>query len=113
VEPKFVCIPVPGHTAGSMALLYNNRFLFSGDHLWWDRDLQQLVTPEILVWDDSQLERSVKKLLNLSFEWVLPGHGEHIHLPHRDMKKALDELLQRRRNFQHSPIYPDNPREPN
>lgn len=70
----------------------------------WDRDLQQLVTPENLVWDDLQLERSIRELLNHSFEWVLPGHGERIHLHHRDMKKALDELLQRRWNFQHSPL---------
>ena len=98
-EPEFVCIPVPGHTAGSMVLLYNNRFLFSGDHLWWDRNLQQLGTPENLVWDAMQLERSVRKLLNFSFEWVLPGHGERIHLPHREMKNAVEHLIQRRWNF--------------
>jgi glyoxylase-like metal-dependent hydrolase (beta-lactamase superfamily II) len=103
VEPEFVCIPVPGHTPGSMALLYNNRFLFSGDHLWWDRDLQRLGTPERLVWDEAQLEQSVRKLLTHSFEWVLPGHGERIHLYHGDMKKAVNQLLQHRWNFQHSP----------
>ncbi len=101
VKPEFVCLPVPGHTAGSMALLYNNRFLFSGDHLWWDRDLQQLGTPENLVWDDAQLEQSVRKLLHHSFEWVLPGHGERIHLPHRDMKNAVNQLIQRRWNLKH------------
>jgi glyoxylase-like metal-dependent hydrolase (beta-lactamase superfamily II)/ferredoxin len=98
VEPEFVFIPVPGHTAGSMALLYKNRFLFSGDHLWWDRDLQQLGTPENLVWDDAQLEQSVRTLLNYSFEWVLPGHGERIHLPCRDMKNAVEKLVQGRWN---------------
>ena len=36
VMPQFLVIPVPGHTAGSMVLLYKNRFLFTGDHLWWD-----------------------------------------------------------------------------
>lgn len=102
VEPEFVCIPVPGHTPGSMALLYNNRFLFSGDHLWWNRDFQRLGTPERLVWDDAELEQSVRKLLNHSFEWVLPGHGERIHLHHGDMKKAVHQLLQRRWNCQHS-----------
>ena len=100
-EPEFVFVPVPGHTAGSMALLYNNRFLFSGDHLWWDRDLQQLGTPENLVWDDAQLEQSVRTLLNYSFEWVLPGHGERIHLHHRVMKNAIDQLIQRRWNLKH------------
>jgi glyoxylase-like metal-dependent hydrolase (beta-lactamase superfamily II)/ferredoxin len=96
VEAEFVCLPVPGHTAGSMALLYNNRFLFSGDHLWWDRDLQQLGTPERLVWNAAQLERSVKKLRNYSFDWVLPGHGERVHLRPSDMQKAIDQLINRR-----------------
>ena len=35
-SPEFTIIPVPGHTAGSMCLLYRDRFLFTGDHLWWD-----------------------------------------------------------------------------
>lgn len=113
IEPDFVCIPVPGHTAGSMALLYKNHFLFSGDHLWWDRDIRQLETPERLVWDERKLEQSVMKLLNLAFEWVLPGHGERVHLSPSHMKKALDQLLQRRRNFQHSSLWSDNPGEPN
>jgi len=100
-KPEFVCIPVPGHTAGSMVMLYKKMFLFSGDHLWWDRDLQRLGTPENLVWDDAQLEQSVKKLLHHSFEWLLPGHGERIHLPHREMKNAVDQLIQRRWNLKH------------
>ncbi len=108
LAPEFVCIPVPGHTPGSMVLLYQNRFLFSGDHLWWDREIQQLGTPERLVWDDANLERSVGKLLNHSFEWLLPGHGERIYLKFGDMKKALDQLLQRRWPFPHSPPRPEN-----
>ena len=36
LAPEFELIPVPGHTAGSSALLYDRRFLFTGDHLWWD-----------------------------------------------------------------------------
>ena len=103
-EPEFVFIPVPGHTAGSMALLYKNRFLFSGDHLWWDRNLQQLRTPERLVWDEAQLERSITKLLNHSFEWVVPGHGERIHLHRHEMKNAVEQLAQRRRNRKHSQL---------
>ena len=103
-NPEFECIPVPGHTAGSMVLLYKNRFLFSGDHLWWDRDLQQLGTPENIVWDDAQLERSVRKLLNYSFEWVLPGHGDRIHLPSHEMKLAVEQLAHRRWNFKPSQL---------
>ena len=102
VKSDFLCIPVPGHTAGSMALLYNNRFLFSGDHLWWDRDLQQLGTPKNLVWDDSQLQKSIRKLPDHSFEWVLPGHGERIHLPAHKMNAAINQLVKRRWPFTRS-----------
>jgi len=101
VGPEFVCIPVPGHTPGSMALLYKNRFLFSGDHLWWDRDRQGLGTPERLVWNAAELKRSVRKLLNYSFEWVLPGHGDRVHLPYPSMKSAVGQLGKRRWHVQH------------
>ncbi len=104
VEPGFVCIPVPGHTAGSMALLPRKRFLFSGDHLWWDRELQRLGTPENLVWNDAQLQKSVRKLLKYSFEWVLPGHGERILLPCPEMESAVEQLVQRRWPFNSSPL---------
>ncbi len=103
-ELEFLFIPVPGHTAGSMVLLHKNRFLFSGDHLWWERDLQQLGTPENLVWDEAQLEGSVKKLLNYSFEWVLPGHGERINLPCREMNSAVKQLIQRRWSLKNSRV---------
>jgi len=103
-EPEFVFIPVPGHTAGSMALLHKNRFLFSGDHLWWDRDFQKLGTPENLVWDNAQLEESVRTLLNYSFEWVLPGHGERIHLHREDMKDTVEKLIYRRWPLKNSPV---------
>ena len=96
VEAEFTCIPVPGHTAGSMVLLYKNRFLFSGDHLWWERDREELGTPENLVWNHAQLEQSIKKLLNSSFDWVLPGHGERNYLPANEMRAALEQLVKRR-----------------
>ena len=104
LQSEFSCIPVPGHTAGSLALLYKNRFLFSGDHLWWDRGLQQLGTPERLVWDTAQLEQSIRKLLGHDFEWVLPGHGERIHLPPTKMKNAIEQLIQRRWKYTYSGV---------
>src|SRR5581483_5008831 len=45
----FRVIPVPGHTEGSIALLHANRYLFSGDHLWWDRELGGLDVPNVYV----------------------------------------------------------------
>ena len=92
----FTLIPVPGHTPGSMALLYRDEFLFSGDHLWWEPESHQLGTPEHLVWNEVQLIQSCKRLLGFTFEWVLPGHGHRVHLPQEKMKKALSQLVERR-----------------
>jgi glyoxylase-like metal-dependent hydrolase (beta-lactamase superfamily II)/ferredoxin len=90
-------IPVPGHTPGSMALLYDGRYLFTGDHLWWDRDRKRLETPEALVWNRTDLERSTERLLTIRCEWVLPGHGDRIHLPSVKMHQELERVVSRHR----------------
>jgi glyoxylase-like metal-dependent hydrolase (beta-lactamase superfamily II)/ferredoxin len=102
VSEPFRIIPVPGHTEGSIALLYDDRFLFSGDHLWWDRDITGLGAPEHLVWNEPRLLKSVATLLDHRFEWVLPGHGDRIHLTAPEMARHLDQLLARRRPIRSS-----------
>lgn len=97
VTPQFRIIPVPGHTPGSLALLYDDRFLFSGDHLWWDRETRSLDLPSLYVWSHDQLRRSTAQLLGYSFEWLLPGHGDRVQLPWSRMKEELHRLLARRR----------------
>lgn len=94
---QFQAIPVPGHTPGSMALLYDERFLFTGDHLWWNPDTKTLGAPQNLVWRERVLITSIEKLLAYRFEWVLAGHGDRVKLPIRDMRAKLIELLDRRR----------------
>jgi len=39
---EFLAIPTPGHTKGHCVLLFRERFLFTGDHLAWDRHGRQL-----------------------------------------------------------------------
>lgn len=95
-RPEFRIIPVPGHTAGSLCLLYRDRFLFTGDHLWWDQKTNELDSPQQLVWDAETLRRSIATLTGYSFEWVLAGHGGRIHVPHADMHMALRALVRRR-----------------
>lgn len=90
-----ITIPVPGHTPGSMALLYKNRFLFTGDHLWWDAGKQKLDAPQRLVWRKHVLIASLRKLLDYPFEWVLAGHGERICLPADQMRAKLQVLVER------------------
>ena len=96
VMPHFLIIPVPGHTAGSMALLYKNTFLFTGDHLWWDSAQQRLGAPTRLVWRKHVLADSIRKLLDYPFEWVLAGHGDRIRLPAHEMRAQVQALVERR-----------------
>ena len=93
--PGFTLIPVPGHTDGSMALLYNDRYLFTGDHMSWDREINGLRLATVYVWKESALRRSAEKLLEYPFEWVLPGHGDRMHLSADRMKEELLLLLER------------------
>ncbi len=97
VAPHFQVIPVPGHTAGSIALLYDERFLFSGDHLWWDSESRTLESPRRLVWSEPHLVQSIATLLNFRFVWLLAGHGDRVQLPVTEMRAQIKGLLERRR----------------
>ena len=73
-------IPVPGHTRGHTVLLYKDKFLFSGDHLAWSIHLQHLYAFNRFCWYSwSEQIKSMEKLANYSFAWVLPGHGRRYH----------------------------------
>ena len=68
-------IPTPGHTPGSICLLYGD-CLFTGDHLWWNQEKQGLSASRAYCWHDwGQQLRSLERLLAYDFRWVLPGHG--------------------------------------
>ncbi len=92
----FRIIPVPGHTEGSLCLLYRDRFLFTGDHLWWDPEARELSSPQQLVWNAEALHRSIEQLTECSFEWVLAGHGGRVCLPQSEMRAAVCDLVERR-----------------
>ncbi|HNC45531.1 MAG TPA: MBL fold metallo-hydrolase [Acidobacteriota bacterium] len=96
-HPDFQIIPTPGHTRGHMVLCYRNRFLFTGDHLWWSRVRQGLSASADYCWYSfpEQL-KSLAKLKNYSFEWVLPGHGQRVHLPAEQMQHELGQFLKNR-----------------
>ncbi len=96
LAPQFDLIPVPGHTPGSCALLYDQRYLFTGDHLWWDPETRSLEAPRRLVWRSRAMAQSIEKLLDYRFEWVLAGHGDRIHLSPAEMTSALQHLVERR-----------------
>jgi len=94
LEPDLLIIPVPGHTKGHTVLLYNNKFLFTGDHLAWSDQLNQLIAFRSACWYSwSELIKSMRKLANYSFEWVLPGHGRRYHADAKTMHQQMQQCL--------------------
>jgi glyoxylase-like metal-dependent hydrolase (beta-lactamase superfamily II) len=88
-------VPVPGHTAGSAALLVGDRFLFTGDHLWGDGDGGLAASRSVCWWSWEAQRRSMAHLRALSFEWVLPGHGAPLYAAPERMRGALERLIAR------------------
>ena len=89
-------IPTPGHTRGHCVLHYAT-YLFSGDHLAWERTRKRLVAFRDVCWYDWDTQlRSIAKLLPYDVEWVLPGHGDRGHLTVDAMRAAMREVIARR-----------------
>lgn len=87
-------IPTPGHTAGHCCLLVDGRYLFTGDHLYWDRTAEHLAAFPDYCWHSwpEQID-SMRRLTAHDFEWVLPGHGQRVRLPHVEMQRQLGQLI--------------------
>src|SRR5262249_26985461 len=94
--PDFLVIPTPGHTRGHCVLLYDKRILFSGDHLWWSREEKMLNASESVCWYSwSEQTKSMQKLTDYQFEWVLCGHGQRVKLAASEMHRQLTALVER------------------
>jgi glyoxylase-like metal-dependent hydrolase (beta-lactamase superfamily II) len=94
LEPDLLIIPVPGHTKGHTVLLYDQAFLFTGDHLSWSDSLQHLYAFRRACWYSwSELKKSMGKLAAYSFEWVLPGHGRRFHADRATMQQQMQQCL--------------------
>jgi|SRR5215831_16964981 len=95
IDPDLIAIPVPGHTRGHMVLLYRRKFLFSGDHLAWSPNRNSLIAFRGACWYSwDEQTRSMQKLLNYDFEWVLPGHGRIHHDRPAIMRNALRDCIE-------------------
>ncbi|AUS99936.1 MBL fold metallo-hydrolase [Nostoc sp. CENA543] len=95
LAPDLLIIPVPGHTKGHTVLLYKNRFLFTGDHLAWSENRHQLAAFRDYCWYSwSEQIKSMQKLANYSFEWVLPGHGRRFHADVKTMQQQMHKCIE-------------------
>jgi len=95
LDDDLLAIPVPGHTRGHMVLLYRDRYLFTGDHLAWSPQRRHLVAFRDACWYSWEEQiRSMERLLDHRFEWVLPGHGWRHHAPSAEaMRRELKRCL--------------------
>jgi glyoxylase-like metal-dependent hydrolase (beta-lactamase superfamily II)/ferredoxin len=95
IDDELLMIPTPGHTKGHAVFLYRERFLFTGDHLAWSDTRGHLYAFRSACWYSwSEQIRSMEKLLDYRFEWVLPGHGRPVHLEANAMHESLERCVQ-------------------
>ena len=96
LDEDLMAIPTPGHTRGHTVLLYRNKYLFTGDHLWWSPAYIALNASSGVCWYSwAEQTRSMERLLDYDFEWVLPGHGRRAHLDRAEMRRQLEECIAR------------------
>jgi glyoxylase-like metal-dependent hydrolase (beta-lactamase superfamily II)/ferredoxin len=94
--PGLVAIPVPGHTRGSCALLVDDEYLFTGDHLWAEDDGSLGMSRSVCWYSWDEQVRSLEKLLAHRFRWVLPGHGRRMRAGSAEgMREQVTRLLRR------------------
>ncbi|HET9595415.1 MAG TPA: MBL fold metallo-hydrolase [Anaeromyxobacteraceae bacterium] len=96
LDDDLLAIPVPGHTAGSTALLHRGRDLFTGDHLWGDAGGRLGASRSVCWWSWKEQVRSLQRLLGHRFQRVFPGHGRPWAAPSPDVARgALADLVAR------------------
>ncbi|EMS48963.1 hypothetical protein TRIUR3_27015 [Triticum urartu] len=91
IGTDFELIHTPGHTEGSVCLLYKPlKALFTGDHVAKSEESDDLNL--FLMYMGVQLD-SIRKLLDVDFEWFLPGHGYRIRYADVYAKNSAIEAL--------------------
>src|SRR5262249_2479649 len=96
ILPEFRIIPTPGHSPGHCVLLYDGRYLFTGDHLWWNAEERMLDAWRLACWHSwTEQTASMRRLCGENFAWVLPGHGHRVGLERGTMRAELLALVRR------------------
>lgn len=96
LDPDILVIPLPGHTKGSVAYLFEERCLFTGDSLSWSFEHEDLRASKDVCWYSwTEQTDSLRRLIAQRFEWIFAGHGGSIHLPAEVIRARLEALVAR------------------
>jgi glyoxylase-like metal-dependent hydrolase (beta-lactamase superfamily II) len=99
VRPGLVALPAPGHTKGSVLYLLEDRFLFSGDSLYFSRGRGHLAAFRDATWYSwKEQALSLARLVGRRFEWVLPGHGNRAKAEPDEWTRQLAALVESMRS---------------
>lgn len=98
IRDDVVCVPVPGHTRGSVIWLLDDRVAFTGDSLQWSRQRDDLGAFRGACWYSwTEQTASLARLADHRFEWVLAGHGGRMRRSADEMHERLLALVERMR----------------
>ncbi|KAJ6720761.1 METALLO-BETA-LACTAMASE FAMILY PROTEIN [Salix viminalis] len=82
-------IHTPGHTEGSVCLFYKPlKILFTGDHLLMTETGLSICERYNKCSVQMQVD-SVLKLLEIDFNWIIPGHGRRVEFKDREEKDSI------------------------
>ncbi|KAJ1692472.1 hypothetical protein LUZ63_009170 [Rhynchospora breviuscula] len=95
IGSDFELVYAPGHTEGSVCLYYKPmKVIFTGDHLFKSAETGELDISLMYNQQSVSLQLdSVKKLLDLDFNWIFPGHGRRISFKDNHEKNAAIEAF--------------------
>ncbi|TVU27598.1 hypothetical protein EJB05_19091 [Eragrostis curvula] len=95
IGSDFEIIHTPGHSEGSVCLHYKQlKVLFTGDHVAKSEESDDLNL--FLIYNKQSVSLqldSMRKLLEVDFEWILPGHGHPIRYKDVQAKNSAIESL--------------------
>jgi glyoxylase-like metal-dependent hydrolase (beta-lactamase superfamily II)/ferredoxin len=99
LDHDLLAVPVPGHTRGSAVLLYRDLVLFAGDHLFASEAGDELHAYRSVCWYSwEEQKRSLERLLDLEFEWLLPGHEGRMRASSKEaMREHVRAAIERAR----------------
>lgn len=94
LDEEITLIPTPGHTRGSSCLLYRGKFLFTGDHAAFSETREHVYAFRGACWYDWKEQiRSMERLAQFDFEWILPGHGRRCHFSKPQMREQMRKCI--------------------